>query len=241
MSDQSEPLLMDVGNTYVHWVLGERSGQFLSRHMPLALPAELNAILDSIKDVVLVSVRRTNVQEELVALAPTAQWHIAHTFPRSILSSDYDTERLGSDRWVGMLGAVALGLTEPGSAVCLIDAGTAVTIDVLRGRHHIGGWIMPGYRVWFDSLLKETDMGLNRPDSPAWALGASTNHAVANAWVSAVCAMVGLQKVEMPGLRVVVTGGDASRLAPWIPDALYIPDLIFQGLGFWNQHCKAIV
>lgn len=241
MSEQREPLFIDVGNTNVHWLWNGQYGQLSSQQTPLVLPERLRALLASVDDIVFVSVRRSQVLDELMSIAPAARWHLANIFPSAMLSSDYDVQRLGADRWVGMLGAVALGFARDNQPVCVIDAGTAVTFDDLRGQHHAGGWIMPGYRVWFESLLKQTDMALLNVGSPTLALGLNTNQAVANSWVNAVCAMIATRKNEVPGLRVVLTGGDAVRLLPWIPDAVHIPDLIFQGLKYWYQHCKATI
>src|SRR5690606_2659551 len=50
-------------------------------------------------------------------------------------------ERLGADRWLALIAARRI---EPG-AVCVVDCGTAITIDVMHADGvHLGGLIMPG-------------------------------------------------------------------------------------------------
>ena len=64
------------------------------------------------------------------------------------------TWRLGADRWVAMLGARAL---YPGRAVCIVDVGTALTIDLLDARgQHRGGLLVPGPTLMVDALLSNT-------------------------------------------------------------------------------------
>ncbi|HEV7432013.1 MAG TPA: type III pantothenate kinase, partial [Steroidobacteraceae bacterium] len=64
------------------------------------------------------------------------------------------TWRLGADRWVAMLGARAL---HPRRALCVVDVGTALTLDLLdtKGQHR-GGLLTPGPALMVESLLSHT-------------------------------------------------------------------------------------
>jgi len=64
------------------------------------------------------------------------------------------TWRLGADRWVAMLGARGL---YPRRALCVVDVGTALTIDLLdeKGLHR-GGLLTPGPSLMVASLLNYT-------------------------------------------------------------------------------------
>ncbi|MFY0666374.1 MAG: type III pantothenate kinase, partial [Natronospirillum sp.] len=164
-------------------------------------------------------------------------WHRAQSFPLSVLTSEYDTTALGCDRWVGMLGVLSeLGREQ---SVLLVDAGTAVNIELLDGNHHCGGWIMPGYRAWFDSLLSNTQMRMDRPEQPMLQYGKRTADAVANAWLESVVGIVERHRNRIPNLVIVVTGGDASRLASALENVMWIPDLMFKGLGFWFEQVES--
>ncbi len=62
-------------------------------------------------------------------------------------------EQLGVDRWLAMLAAW-YGYE---SAVCVVDIGTATTLDwVDRKGQHLGGWIVPGPETMFDALNSRT-------------------------------------------------------------------------------------
>jgi type III pantothenate kinase len=77
--------------------------------------------------------------------------------------------RLGVDRWVQLIGARH---KHPGTDLCLVSLGTAMTIDLLdaAGRHR-GGSIVPGPRLMIDSLLERT-AGIRRR-AGGWAATAS--------------------------------------------------------------------
>ncbi|NDE02354.1 MAG: type III pantothenate kinase, partial [Gammaproteobacteria bacterium] len=63
--------------------------------------------------------------------------------------------RLGADRWLALLGAREL--QKPGSAVCVADIGTALTIDLLDAEGvHCGGAIVPGPQLMTETLLRST-------------------------------------------------------------------------------------
>jgi type III pantothenate kinase len=65
-----------------------------------------------------------------------------------------DAWRLGADRFIALVGACAL---HPGRALCLVDAGTALTIDLVdaTGRHR-GGLLVPGPELMVSALLGQT-------------------------------------------------------------------------------------
>ena len=75
--------------------------------------------------------------------------------------------RLGVDRWVSLIGA---HFEHPDQALCIVAAGTAVTIDLLdaEGRHR-GGSIIPGPQLMVDSLLEHTAGIRRRVGRRIWA------------------------------------------------------------------------
>jgi type III pantothenate kinase len=62
--------------------------------------------------------------------------------------------RLGTDRWMALVGAHH---EHRGMDLCIVSVGTALTIDLLdaSGRH-MGGSIIPGPRLMIESLLQRT-------------------------------------------------------------------------------------
>ena len=148
--------------------------------------------------------------------------------------------RLGADRWVALIGAHAL---EPRArARCVVDVGTAVTIDLLdaRGRHR-GGAIIPGPDLMVASLLAGTG-GIRRraghrvPQAASLfargtqqGLVGGARHAVAGVIDRAML----LAQAHLRGRpELILTGGAAPGAARdlWSPYRL-VPDLVLRGLA----------
>lgn len=150
-----------------------------------------------------------------------------------------DPSRMGSDRWVALIAGFRLAA----GAACVIDAGTAVTLDAVdSGGRHLGGLILAGPRVIAAALDRQTSgigetRGHSRPARGAAVLGSSTDEAVAKgamlglagALDRAVSAVAG-DLDEQPA--VYLTGGDAARLSPWlVTPCEHRPYLVLEGLG----------
>lgn len=61
-------------------------------------------------------------------------------------------DQFGVDRWMAIIGACS-GVNKP---TFIVDAGTALTVDAVIDKKHIGGFIVPGLGLMRDSLLKNT-------------------------------------------------------------------------------------
>ena len=151
--------------------------------------------------------------------------------------------RIGVDRWVAMVGARA----EFSGALCVVDAGTAVTIDAMdRDGQHLGGMIVPGLELMASSLhlnTSEIPAAKRSNSSDANGMGAfatTTEAAVRSGALTAVCGSVerSLSAMRAAGFRpkVVLTGGDASRILKHLDaNVLHRPNLVLQGLAFMVQ------
>lgn len=145
---------------------------------------------------------------------------------------------LGADRWASLLGARGL-TTEP---VCVVDCGTAVTIDALSAAgEFLGGVIFPGLKLLRASLAVGTDAVRPPPGGEASCLGRSTADAVAGGTLfglaGAIERVVHEQQAYLGAdARVLLTGGDAPLLAARITHRLWhVPDLVLQGLARFAQ------
>ncbi len=87
-----------------------------------------------------------------------------------------DFKTLGSDRWMAILGASNYS-SDP---VIVVDAGTAITVDVILDKKHIGGFIVPGLELMRSSLANATEHLSNaEPDNNSISfLGTNTRNAV---------------------------------------------------------------
>jgi type III pantothenate kinase len=148
--------------------------------------------------------------------------------------------RLGSDRFVSMVGAHALF---PRSALCVVAVGTALTADLLGadGRHR-GGVIIPGPALMVETLFRSTH-GIRRraqggsPERNGGLFGRSTRAGVLQGARYAAAALIDRTVDEgraVLGRRplVVLTGGGAEAVRPLLRRACVgVPDLVLRGLA----------
>lgn len=175
-----------------------------------------------------------------------ADWKIEPEFlaskPRSgdLTNAYANPGQLGVDRWMAMLGA----WEQEKDALCIVDCGTAVTIDVVNDQgSHLGGMIIPGLELMHDALVDGTgqiETGQVETDdqavSEAGLLARDTGSAVAAGTLYALVALI--ERVvsdlaqELPVEPVLIlTGGDAESVQPLLSyPARYEPMLIFMGM-----------
>ncbi|MDE6772287.1 MAG: type III pantothenate kinase [Muribaculaceae bacterium] len=124
---------------------------------------------------------------------------------------------LGNDRVAAAAGAAFMF---PGESVLVVDAGTAVTIDVIsREGEFLGGNIAPGMTLRFSSLHDATDrLPLVDADGEVLAFGGDTISAIRSGVVGGMVSEVvdAFQIAErLYGCRrVVLAGYDGQRLLP---------------------------
>jgi type III pantothenate kinase len=145
-----------------------------------------------------------------------------------------EPRRLGADRWAALVGARQ---AVEGDA-CVVDCGTAVTVDALRADgSFLGGAICAGLALTREALAART-AGLRIPvsaardalaRSPEDAIAGGTLHGAAGAvdrLIDEVCGVLG------PTPSVLVTGGDADVLVPLLRHPCrYLPDLVLRGVA----------
>ncbi len=162
---------------------------------------------------------------------------------RSGLKNGYaDYYLLGVDRWLAMLAV----WSKYKNGFCVVDSGTALTIDFVRqDGQHLGGYILPGLRTMISSLNLSTALincelidESSRPVSP----GLSTKDAVQNgALISLVGAMEYSLKTsglieEGRHIRCFVGGGDARLLKPLLgPHWELEGELVLDGIFAYLQ------
>ena len=153
-------LLLDIGNSRTKWgfltageltATGARSHGGGTEILPPDLPHQPEAVYAA------------NVAGERAAEAlrtgVAARWNCRLILARSaaragaVRNAYADPQQLGVDRWLALVGAYA----SRRAALCLVDAGTATTVDLLaRDGRHLGGFIVPGRDLMVDSLLTAT-------------------------------------------------------------------------------------
>lgn len=142
--------------------------------------------------------------------------------------------KVGPDRLAAAAGVVAAGNREG----IIVDAGTAITVDVLTKKGFLGGAIIPGKDLWYRVLHEGTaalplvsDAG-GTIDPP----GRNTREAILSGvrWgaVGAVKELVARSRRHVSrDARVWVTGGGGAEIARHLgAGARYEKDLVFLGL-----------
>lgn len=248
-------LLMDVGNTRLKWGISDggkiaRTGSI--RHDELQesgfnkltsrLPRDIETILVSNVAGAGFAARLSGV----LGIHCDAEIRFARAEKSAYgLSNSYrQPRRLGVDRWAAMIGA----RTESKAALCVVDAGTAVTIDAVdREGKHLGGQIIPGLHIMTKSLKDHTNgvekLG-RRPADPGTGMdlfAASTGRAVQTGALNAICGAIerAVRILRTEGYRpaIVLTGGGASRILKQLDGkVIHRPHLVLQGLAYMLLH-----
>lgn len=145
---------------------------------------------------------------------------------------------LGADRWLAVIGAWNLAH----SALCVVDAGTAVKVDSVNMHgQHLGGLIVPGVHMMRETLLSKTS-GVAKAmaqstGSMAGVLADNTIGAVSRGAVVAAAAMAdrAAQLVEQATgehPQLFITGGDAQLIMDSMQSrGRLVPDLVLQGIA----------
>ncbi len=239
-------LLVDIGNTAVKWALFE-SGNRLDGgrviHRGQDLGAVFSAAWDGLPRPMRVVVANVAGETVAVSLADWAakRWSLQPEFVQAGktaggVSNAYDNvTELGVDRWAALVGAYH----QVDGPVCVIDCGTAITIDLLSadGRHQ-GGVILPGVSLLKGVLLKETANVLSSQGGPASkpvasSTGAGVHSGAVHMAVAAIDRIVN-DHVARQGdaLELVITGGDAAEILTLLARrARHDPELVLKGLA----------
>lgn len=245
-------LEIDAGNTRIKWRLVDAQGDarrkvaegsvFAQEKAPwvfIELGQQLDKLpLSKVSRMKVANVRGDMFREAFSALM-TEKWHLQPEYAvvarecRGVTNSYENPAALGVDRWLAMLAAFA----QAEGACCVVDAGTAIKVDLLDGGgRHEGGYIVPGLATMRDSLAHRSK-NLRLAEDARWdsvAPGRSTREAVEHG--IQCCAVSLLERVRRTqageGVKWFLTGGDAGVLArhlAWEP--VLAPDLVLDGLA----------
>jgi type III pantothenate kinase len=217
LSDWS--LLVDVGNTRLKWAAGipgeglQQTGTVThGGKMPRQLLSEWEQ-LGRPASVMVANVGGRNLLEQLRASVYDL-WKLPVT---TVIATDefhglhncyHHPERLGVDRWLAMIAARTLC----SASFCVVDAGTALTIDLVdvSGRH-AGGMILPGLAMMMQSLKSGTASPSYDEMLTGKQLGCSTTEAMRLGCLHAQAGAIEriLSTVASDDCELLMTGGDA--------------------------------
>lgn len=155
--------------------------------------------------------------------------------PVPIINKYSTPDTLGKDRLAGVVGAKQL---MPASNVLVIDAGTAITYDLITAEgEYMGGGISPGIAMRYKALHTFTArLPLLDYYDDAQLIGDDTSTGIHSGVLNgAVAEMEGIiQRYQevYPGLKTVVTGGDHNYFDKRLKIKTFAaPNLVIEGLN----------
>lgn len=234
-------LLIDSGNTRLKWATFQ-NGKLENSHALNNQELTIDKLIDAWKklpipkQLAIASVSSTPLLDIVQTVATRLWTSITIIQVKSesdafgVQNAYLQPEKLGVDRWLALIAAHHYYK----KAACIIDCGTAITIDFIdaHGKHE-GGMISPGLTLMKKSLATNTD--LLAFDEASYDIGPAnfTAAAIYNGTLSAATGLIEhvLSKKEST-LTVILTGGDADIIAKQLPFKVLIDfNLVLCGLA----------
>lgn len=194
-------ILCDIGNTSVDLFINGKRTKLSAEHFD---PATFE------DDVYYASVN-ASINERIQELT---NWHDL----RELINWDKYYPTMGIDR-IMVCEAVEAGV--------IVDAGSAITVDVMGGGIYQGGFIALGLRTAqeaYGRLSPALDMSFNFEVDLA-KMAKNTPDALTVGFLAPL-----IFKIESLGKPIYVTGGDAVLLSRFFSEAVVDEDLIFKGM-----------
>lgn len=229
-------ILLDIGNSAIKGCLGWPQAQQVFRCVrtveallpqlealgPAGTPLWVSSVAsDTAVDVLSQALRAEGYTEQHWLRSPQEALGLQNAYA--------DPGTLGVDRWLAMLAARRIYE----GAILVIDAGTALTLDLVdeNGRHQ-GGYIIPGVDLMTASLRRDTARVLfNEGLMETTAPGTSTDGCVgAGIWLSQVASVKALAS-QYPTHTSIITGGYGQTLLALGIEAEHRPQLVLEGLA----------
>ncbi len=242
-------LALDVGNTRLKWALYD------SPHVGARLLAHGAEFLENIETlaegawsslptphrvlgcIVAGDAIKHRVQEQLELWDVSPQWVVSSQSEAGLVNGYDHPARLGSDRWVAMIGARQRLLAHGPARPCIVVmVGTAVTVEAIDadGRF-LGGIILPGHGIMLRALESGT-AGLHVPTGEVCDFPTNTSDALTSGGTFAIAGAVhrmveNLRRHSGEEPLCYMTGGAGWKMAPSMSNEVeLVESLIFDGL-----------
>ena len=222
-------LFVDIGNSAVKWrsqdseVFTKSVDQFSSKLLPKADSVWLSAVA------------HLNIVEEIKAGFTSVNLVKSSKLYGKLNLSYDDPSKFGIDRFLAMLAGIEHFPEKP---LLVIDAGSAVTFDVIDNLGmHQGGLIMPGIKALRESFIKFSTNDLSLKNSElknstkeAWQSG---THAML---VSAINSQIQNFELQYPDGVVTICGGIVKEILIELPKSVkFFDNLVLDGLESYSQ------
>ena len=196
-------ILCDIGNTTFHFLInGKHKKYFLDEKIP-KFEDELYFV--SVNKSATKKLKKTNPQAKNI---------------KKLMNFKTNYVGLGIDR------AIA-SYFEKDSII--VDAGSAITVDIIQKGNHMGGFIMPGIRAFIKTYPKiskklkfEFEKNINLDKIPL-----QTKDAIQYAMMKSI--ILPIKEVSL-NKNIIFTGGDGKLLSKYFENSIYKKDLIFENM-----------
>jgi len=247
-------LLLDIGNSRIKWGIPE-AGRLHSfgvkphgiGNLHALVNDEWRGILKPDRVVVSNVLGKEFANELDEVVRATWQINAEYVTPAysafGVINAYHEPGRLGVDRWAALIAARHAFKGN----LCVIDSGTALTIDLLAADgQHLGGVIIPGFSMMRAALL-EGAAGIGKdadaiPQKSGVILPCDTLEAVYAGSLYASIAAIDRVVDDVShalgaGISGIITGGDAPFLQPLLKGQyMHEPNLVLKGLAIIAGH-----
>ena len=133
------------------------------------------------------------------------------------------------DKYYKTMGIDRIMCCEAVEDALIVDAGSAITVDLVRNAKHQGGYICPGLSAMektYKNISPRLDVSLNF-DIDLATMPKNTEDAIS---FGIIAPMVSYIRELADKLPIIITGGDAEKLHAFLPCATVDKNLVFKGM-----------
>jgi type III pantothenate kinase len=237
-------LIIDIGNTRTKYFVFNQGEEIFSGSVDCLTPEHIALLLQEYQaaDKVILSAVKSYTSELKAKLQADFKVFVelnADT-PLPIENLYLSRDTLGKDRIAGVVGAFKL---YPKKNILVIDAGTAITFDLITAdKQYMGGNISPGLKMRFRALHQFTErLPLLAAEEMNMLYGQTTEEAiragVQNGIVFEVDNAINAFKEIYKNLYVIITGGDTKFFDKKLKNSFFVHyNLVAIGLNCILEH-----
>jgi type III pantothenate kinase len=231
-------LCIDIGNTLTKIAIFQNSVMTDFRIIDWQNTEQIkNVIAEKQVEAAILSSVSEIPERLIVTLQSDLKWFgiLDHTMPLPIINTYETKETLGKDRLAAVVGANGLF---PNDDLLVIDAGTAITYDVInRTGQYLGGNISPGIQMRYQALhhftarLPKLETAMNFP-----LYGKNTTDAITSGVQQGVLlevdGVIDFFRESFPHIKILFTGGDVNFFENRLKNAIFVAsNLVMVGLN----------
>jgi type III pantothenate kinase len=166
------------------------------------------------KTVCFVSSVNLAIEEQVLSFLNSRSFFVNIIRPKDlvgIIEVEYNIDMIGIDRLLHSLGASLFY----GDKVCVVDMGTAITVDLMKDNVYKGGFIMPGLDLICKSMaiflpqLPKVDIAISHKNVPSKNTSDALNNGIFYSTVFGLEGIVRSWHEKFGEFTTVLTGGSA--------------------------------